>query len=131
MRVLDDDVEALGSGGGAAGVVEVWVEQARDGLAGPAIVERTEGGVELDFRGDLAEERVADAIVEPIEIGINPDAGFGRERLKHDVEAVVDERGRRGLFEDAGASGLINVIQKLDGGTLEAHRELLSISEVG
>jgi hypothetical protein len=35
------------------------------------------------------------------------------------------------LLEDAGTSGLINVIQKLDGGTLEAHRELLSISEVG
>lgn len=94
-------------------------------------MERTEGQVELDFGGDLAEERVADAVVESVEIGINPDAGFGRERLQHDVEAVVDECGRRGLLEDAGTSGLINVIQKLDGGTLEAHRELLSISEVG
>ena len=89
-----NDVEALGRGGGAAGVVEVRVEQARDGLAGPAIVERTESGVELDFGGDLAEERVADAVVESVEIGINPDAGFGRERLQHDGEAVVDERGR-------------------------------------
>ncbi len=131
MRALDDDVEALGRGGGVGGVVEMRVEQARDGLAGPAIVERTEGQVELDFGGDLAKERVADAAIEPIEIGIDPDAGFGRERLQHDVEAVVDECSRRGLLEDGAAGGLVNVIQQLDGGALKAHRELLSISEVG
>lgn len=51
-------------------------------------------GSSLISGGDLAEERVADAVVESVEIGINPDAGFGRERLQHDVEAVVDERGR-------------------------------------
>ena len=131
MWTLDDDVEALGRGGGAAGVVEMRVEQARDGLAGSAIMERTEGRVEFDFRGNLTKQRVVGVVAEEMKVGIDPDAGFGRERFQHDVETVVDERGRRGMLEDAGAGGLVNVIQELNGGTLEAHRELLSISEVG
>lgn len=130
-RLLEGDVKTLGADVGAGrvcGCGAIGNHQLGDSQAGFLVVETSEPQVDVLCFVERAEDLIADVIAEVLESAVCPDAGFGRKRLKQDLEIGVLGVARV-EYGHAVVGGVVDSVQKLDGGRLEVHEALLSVVE--